>query len=135
MNYFIVENYDCGLEQLFKSEKRIAKGDYVVVPNYNDEPMVGKVTTMVSRLKALKMNTEPESIITLIDMRAFNAGREKELNDVILVSKMEKQIKYIQNMEKLEKYAGKDPKMLELFNELSGVKQNDEIDSDTEVEF
>ncbi len=43
---------------------------------------------------------------------------------------MEKEIKRIQLMEKLEKYAGKDPKMLELFKSLNG-----NADTDNEMEY
>lgn len=67
-------------------------------------------------------------------MKSFNAKREKELNDIILLDKMETEIKRIQMYEKLEKYAGKDPKMLELFNIMKGQTTTDE-DTEMETEY
>lgn len=125
MNYFVAKDLNNAVESLYFTNRPINKGDYVVIPNYNDEPVTAKVTDLVSRLKALKMNREPEEIISVIDLKSFNAKREKELDDIILLDKMEKEIKRIQLMEKLEKYAGKDPKMLELFNSLNGGNSND----------
>lgn len=130
MNYFVAKDLVNGVEDLFYTNRPIVKGDYVVIPNYNDEPITAVVTNIVSRFKALKMNREPEEIIAVVDMKSFNAKREKELDNVILVDKMEKEIKRIQLMEKLEKYAGKDPKMLELFNSLNG-----NADTDNEMEY
>lgn len=131
MRYFIVE-FENGSRDLFYANRTVEKGDFVVVPNYNDDPVTAKVVELISRVKALKMNSEPEPIICWVDMKEFNAKREKELDDLILIEKMEKEIKRIQLIEKLEKYAGKDPKMNELYNALKGQTA---IDDDTELEF
>lgn len=134
MTFFIVELVSSGERGLYQANRKIVKGDFVVVANYDDEPVTAKVVEMVSRLKAIKMNREPEEIISYIDMKSFNAKREKELDDIILIDKMETEIKRIQMMEKLEKYAGKDPKMLELLNIMNGQNALDE-ETETETEY
>ncbi len=134
MTFFIVELLSSGERGLYQANRKIVKGDFVVVANYDDEPVTAKVVEMVSRLKAIKMNREPEEIISYIDMKSFNAKREKELDDIILIDKMEAEIKRIQMTEKLEKYASKDPKMLELLNILNGKTSTDE-NNETETEY
>lgn len=128
MNYFVAENLSNGCKELYFAKNRVEKGGFVVIADYNDQPVTAKVVELVSRLKALKMNREPEEIICIVDMKSYNEKREKELDNIILVEKMEKEIKRIQLMEKLEKYAGKDPKMLELFNSLNGGNSNNEME-------
>ncbi len=59
MNYFVAKDLVNGVEDLFYTNRPIVKGDYVVIPNYNDEPITAMVTNIVSRFKALKMNIEP----------------------------------------------------------------------------
>lgn len=134
MTFFIVELVSSGERGLYQANRKIVKGDFVVVANYDDEPVTAKVVEMVSRLKAIKMNRDPEEIISYIDMKSFNAKREKELDDIILIDKMEAEIKRIQMTEKLEKYASKDPKMLELLNILNGKTSTDE-NNETETEY
>ncbi len=38
----------------------------------------------------------------------------------LIINKMEQEIKRVQLMDKLEKYAGKDPAILELWSQLNG---------------
>ena len=127
MKYFIARNVENGEQSLYQSDNaRIEKDCYVVVSDYDDVPVTAKVVEIISRHKALTSNFKPIDIIGYVDMSSWLANREKELDSIILIDKMEQEIKRVQLMDKLEKYAGKDPAILELWSQLNGHNNLDD---------
>lgn len=131
MNYFYVSEIETQETHLCESTIALKKGDYVVVANYGDEPVTAVVEKIVSRYKALTSNECVEVIIDVVNVKAWQAQREKALENRVLLDKMQSKISEIKMVEQLEKYAGRDPEMLELLNEYKG---NPIIENETEFE-
>ncbi|MDE8290202.1 hypothetical protein P1O00_07560 [Erysipelothrix rhusiopathiae] len=117
MNYFIAKEIETGYEGLYEYSGKINKKDYVVIPNCSDEPVTAIVVKTVSRYNALTSNETPQAIIDTIDVKGWQLRREKELDNVILLEKMQGKISQIKLLEQLEKYASRDTEMAEFLNE------------------
>lgn len=120
MFYFIARELEGGYNELYESNTKVKEGDFVVIPNYEDKPVTAEVVKLVSKFKALSSRELPQEIISVVDMKTWNTKREKELENNILLGKMEDKIKEISMLEKLEKFAGKDPEMLAMLQQFKG---------------
>lgn len=123
MNYFYAQEINESFERLYQSEHKIAKNDYVVVEGYNEAPVTAQVTEILSKHQALTRNRQPEPIIDVIDFKAWQDQRNKDLERSILLGKMEDKSKEIALLEKMEKFAGRDPEMAELLKAFKGEEQ------------
>lgn len=130
MNYFYAESLETETVHLYQLEGKIEVGDYVVVGNYDNVPVTAKVTELVSKYDALSNNRYVSDIIQVVDLKAWQSKREKEIENKILLTKMQDKVSEIKMLETLEKYAGKDSEMLELLKAFKGeaieVKENDD---------
>lgn len=120
MNYFVAVEVENGYENVYECNTKIEKGVFVVVANYEDLPVTAKVVKLLSRRQVLTSKTTPMEIISVIDMKSWNAKIERELERAVLFDKMENKIKEISMIEKLEKFAGKNPDMMSLYQEFMG---------------
>lgn len=125
MNYYITEELHSGYTSLCQGEQKVMVNDFVVVVDFNDKPVTAKVVKLLNRYDALTSSEKPADIICNVDMKAYNDKRTKELDDKILVDNMQAQISEIQMLEKLEKYAGKSPKIQEMLNAYKGMTELD----------
>lgn len=132
MNYFIVREINEGYERLYESDRKVAKGDYVVIANYDDVPVTAEVLELVSKYQALTSSRKPEPIIDSVNIKEWKANREKQLDNAILLDKMQEKVQEIKTLEVLEKYAGKDPAMLELLNQYKGQSSIDDNEDNQE---
>lgn len=119
-NYVVAREIETDQERLYITDKVLKKDDIIVVPNYEDLPVTAIVIEKISHYQAIRSKQEPETIIDTVNVIGWLAEREKLVDREVLLDKMQKQISEIKMLETLEKYAGKDPSMLELLNEYKG---------------
>ncbi|QIK57026.1 hypothetical protein G7059_03750 [Erysipelothrix sp. HDW6A] len=122
MQYFYVKEIENDYEHLFeyKGNEKIKVDDVVVIPNFQDLPVTAFVTKIVGKYQAHTSKYEREEIIDIVNIKEWNAKRLKEIDNKVMLEKMQSKISEIKMLEQLEKYAGKDPEMLELLNEYKG---------------
>lgn len=130
MIYFYARELEGGYNELYESNTKVKEGDFVVIPNYEDKPVTAEVLKLVSRYQALSSREQPQEIISVVDMKTWNAKREKELENNILLGKMEDKIKEITMLEKLEKFAGKDQEMLTMLQQFKGQTSLEESEEE-----
>ena len=123
MNYFISEGI------LFKTEVEVKVKDYVVViDSHTNEPHCVCIEKIINEYDALTKHDYANEVIDIVDMKAFNKRREKEIRRRILLDKMDDEMRNIKALEMLEKYAGKSETMAELhaeFKVLDSPQQTD----------
>lgn len=121
MFYCNAYDLDGEIGGLYETETEIKKGDFIVVPNHRDIPVICRVEELLSKYQALSAMYSPTEVICVVNMDDYKAKREKELENRILVDKMKEKMSEVQLLEKFEKYAGKDSHMQELLNQFKGI--------------
>ena len=132
MKYFIATNFDEGIEGIYQCEREIKKNDYVVIPDYDDKPITAKVIKLLSRYEALTSINKPIEIIDIVRMAEYKAKREKELDNHILLERMQSKINEIKLLNNLEKFAGQDAEMMELLKEFKNEPKTSVNDNDND---
>lgn len=132
MQYFYVSEIESGYERLFeyKGTNKLNVDDVVVIPNFQDLPVTAVITKVVGRYQALTAKSEYEEIIDIVNIKEWNKKRLKEIDNKVMLTKMQEKIGEIKMLEQLEKYAGKDPEMLELLNEYKGQTTIEEVEDE-----
>lgn len=124
--YFLVieVNEDYGREtKVCSSTVKVKKDDYVVIPNYDDEPTTAKVATLISELEAITKYRYITEIIDVVDMKTYTDKRTAQYKKQVLDDKMQDLITQQKNLDLLEKYAGKNPEMARLLEEFKALDE------------
>lgn len=117
-------NEDYGREpKVYASTSKVKKDDYVVIPNYDDEPVTAKVITLISELEAITKYRYISETIDIVDMKAYTDKRTAQYKKQVLDDKMQDLITQQKNLDMLETYAGKNPEMDRLLEEFKALDE------------
>ncbi|MDQ0362530.1 hypothetical protein [Breznakia pachnodae] len=120
----IAVNEEYGSEpRIYSSTKKIKKNDYVVIPNYDEEPITAQVTSLISEIDAITKYRYITDVIDVVDMKAYTDKRTAQYKKQVLNDKMQELITQQKNLDTLEKYAGKNPEMARLLEELKALDE------------
>lgn len=117
MNYIIAKEVETGVERIYQTELPVEKKAYVIVENYDGDPVTAEIVKVLKRYDALTAQSEIHAVIAHIDVKAWIAKRNKEMDNQILFGKMQSKIENIKLRKQLEKFAGEDSEMRELLEE------------------
>ncbi|TDW13101.1 hypothetical protein EDD63_1507 [Breznakia blatticola] len=113
MNYILVENRYEGID-CYLTDKSVKEKDWVVIPNYDNEPVCVQVVKLINQYEAITKYHQPLEIIDVVDMKSFRERQDASIRKRVLNDKMQEKIADIKMLDTLEKYAGKDPEMASL---------------------
>ena len=114
------EDYDKEAK-VYSSATKVKKDDYVVIPNYDNEPITAKVITLISELEAITKYRYIVEIIDIVDMKVYLDKQTSIYKKQVLDDKMQELITQQKNLDMLEKYAGKNPEMARLLEEFKAL--------------
>lgn len=125
MLYYQVKEIKNEISVLCSSKIELYPNDVVVIPDYNNDPITGRIEKVVPPYQVLVSPIQPIEIIDKVNIKSWEQKTKKAIENKIIFDKMQAKISEIKTLEQLEKFALKDSEMAELLEQYRS--ENSEI--------